>query len=96
MFDPGIPDVLVFDPGMSDSLVSAGRLLSLQVIPDVLVFDPGMSDSLVSAGRLMEVDYGVIFRTPLNAVSDRSPSAQFQLYGGSVTTSDGSTVIVME
>jgi len=66
------------------------------VIPDVSVFDPGMSDSLVSAGRLMEADYGVIFRIPSNADSDGFPSAQFSLYGGSVTTPDGSTVIVME
>jgi len=66
------------------------------VIPDVSVFDPGMSDSLVSAGRLIEADYGVIFRIPSNADSDGFPYAQFPLYGGSVTTSEGSTVIVME
>ena len=44
----------------------------------------------------MEADYGVIFRIPLNADSDGFPSAQFPLYGGRVTTPDGSTVIVME
>jgi len=66
------------------------------VIPDVLVFDPGMSNSLVSAGRLMEADYRVIFRILSNADSDGFPSAQFPLYGGSVTTPDGSTVIIME
>jgi len=66
------------------------------VIPDVSVFDPGMSDSLVSAGCLMEAVYGVIFRIPSNADRDGFPSAQFPLYGGSVTTPDGCTVIVME
>jgi hypothetical protein len=66
------------------------------VIPDVSVFDPGMSDSLVSASRLMEADDGVIFRIPSNAGSDGFPSAQFPQHGGSVTTPDGSTVIVME
>ena len=66
------------------------------IIPDVSVFDPGMSDSLVSAGRPMEADYGVIFRIPSNADHDGFPSAQFPLFGGSVTTPDGSTVIIME
>jgi len=55
-----------------------------------------MSNSLVSVGHLIEADYGVIFRIPSNADSDGFPSAQFLLYGGSVTTPDGSTVIVME
>ena len=66
------------------------------VVPDVSVFDPDMSDSLISAGRLMEADYNVIFRLPSNAVSDGFSSKRFPLYGGTVTTPDSSTVIVME
>ena len=66
------------------------------VIPDISVFDPNMSDSLVSAGRLMEADYNVIFRLPSKAATDGFSSKQFPLYGGTVTSPDGSTVIVME
>ena len=55
-----------------------------------------MSDSLVSAGRLMEVDYNVIFRLPSKAATDGFSSKQFPLYGGTVTTPDILTVIVME
>jgi len=55
-----------------------------------------MSDSLVSEGRLMEAEYGVIFRITSIVDSDGFPFSQFPLYGGSVTTPDGSTVIVME
>ena len=66
------------------------------VTPDISVFEPGMSDSLVSAGRLMMAHYGVIFQIPSNTDSDGFPFKQFSLYGGSVTTPDGSTMIVME
>jgi len=50
----------------------------------------------VLSHRLMEADYGVVFRIPSNVDSDGFPSAQFPLYGGSVTSPDGSTVIVIE
>ena len=50
----------------------------------------------VLSHRLMEADYRVVFRIPSNVNSDGFPSAQFPLYGGSVTTPDSSTVIVIE
>ena len=66
------------------------------VVLDVSVFNPDVSDSLISAGCLMEADYNVIFRIPSNAVSDGFSSKRFPLYGGTVTTLESSTVIVME
>jgi len=44
----------------------------------------------------MEAEYRVIFRITSNVDSDGFPFAQFPLYGGSVTTPDSSTVIVIE
>ena len=66
------------------------------VVPDVSVYDPGMSDSLVSAGRLMEAGYNVNFRIPSDALTGGFAPATFPLYGGSITTPDNLTVIVME
>ena len=66
------------------------------VVPDVSVFDPDISDSLISVGRLMEADYNVIFRLPSNAASDGFSSKRFPPYGGTVTTPDSSTVIVVK
>ena len=66
------------------------------VVPDVSAFDPDMSDSLVSAGRLMEKGFRVIFRIPSEADVDGFSSSVFPLYGGTITTPDGATVIVME
>ena len=66
------------------------------VVPDVSVYDPKMSDSLISAGRLMEAGYKVNFRIPLEAITDGFSSTKFPLYGGSITTPDNRTVIVME
>ena len=66
------------------------------VVLDVSVYDPGMSDSLVSAGRLMEAGYNVNFRIPSDALTDGFAPGTFPLYGGSITTPDNLTVIVME
>jgi len=66
------------------------------VVPDVYVYDPGMSDSLISAVRLMEAGYNVNFRIPDDAFTDSFAPATFPLYGGSITTPDILTVIVME
>jgi len=66
------------------------------VVPDVSVYDPGMSDSLISAGRLMEAGYNVNFRIPDDALTDGFAPATFALFGGTITTPDNLTVIVME
>ena len=55
-----------------------------------------MSDSLISAGRLIEVGYNVNFRIPGDALTDVFALDTFPLYGGSITTPDNLTVIVME
>ena len=65
-------------------------------VPDVTVYDPGMSDSLISARRLMEVGYNVNFRIPDDALTDDFAPATFSLCGGSITTPDNLTIIVME
>jgi len=65
-------------------------------VPDVTVYDPGMSDSLISAGRLMEAGYNVNFRIIDDAFTDGFAPATFPLYGGSITTLDNLTLIVME
>jgi len=65
------------------------------VVPDVFVH-PGMSGSLISARRLMEAGYNVNFRIPDDALTDDFAPATFSLYGGSITTPDNLTMIVME
>ena len=62
------------------------------VVPDVSLYDPGMSDRLISAGRLMEAGYNINFRIPGDALTDGFAMAT----GGSITTPDNLTVIVME
>ena len=49
-----------------------------------------------AVGPSMEADYNVIFRIPQNAANNDFSSKDFPLYGESVTTPDGLTVIVME
>jgi len=66
------------------------------VVPDVSVYDPGMSDSLISAGLLMEAGYNVNFRIPNDTLTDGYAPDTFPLHGGSITTPDNFTVIVME
>ena len=55
-----------------------------------------MSDSLISAGRLMEAGYNVNLRIPDDALTYGFTPVTFPLYGGSITTLDNLTVIVME
>ena len=62
------------------------------VVPDVSLYDPGMSDRLISAGRLMEAGYNINFRIPGDALTDGFAMAT----GGSITTPDNLTVILME
>ena len=66
------------------------------VVPDVSVYDPGVSDSLISAGHLMQAGYNVNSRIPSDALTDGFAPDTFPLYGGSITTPDNLTVIVME
>jgi len=66
------------------------------VVPDVSVYDPGMSESLISAGRLIEAGYNVNFRISGDTLTDGFAPDTFPLYGGSITTPDNLTVIVME
>jgi len=65
-------------------------------VTDVSVFDPGMSDSPISAGRPLDAGYNVNFRIPGDALTDGFAPATFPLYGGSITTPDNLTGIVME
>ena len=44
----------------------------------------------------MEVGYNVNFRIPSDALTDGFAPNTFPLYGGSITTPDNLTVIVME
>ena len=60
------------------------------------MYDPGMSDSLISAGRLMEAGYNVKFRIPDDSLTDGFTPATLSLYGGSITTPDNLTVIVID
>ena len=79
----------------AETIDQLGKSLIL-VVPDVSVYDPGMSDILISAGRLMEASYNANFRIPDDALTDDFAPATFPLYGGSITTPDNLTMIVME
>jgi len=66
------------------------------VVPDVSVYDPAMSDSLLPVGRLIESGFTVHHRIPSQATEDGFSLKTFPLYGGTVTTPDCKTIIVME
>jgi len=66
------------------------------VIPDVSVYDPAMSDSLIPVGRLIEAGFPVNHRIPSQANEDGFSLKAVPLYGGTITTPDGKTTIVME
>jgi len=66
------------------------------VVPDVSVYDPAMSDSLIPVGRLIKTGFTVIHRIPSQANEDGFCLKVFLLYGGTITTSDGKTIIVMK
>ena len=65
-------------------------------LPDVSVYDPAMSDSLIPVGRLIEVGFSVNHRIPSQANEDGFSLKAVPLYGGTITTPDGKTIIVME
>jgi len=66
------------------------------VVPDVSEYDPAMSDSLLPVGRLIEAGFTVHHRIPSQATEDGFPLKTFPLYGGTITTPDRKTIIVME
>jgi len=66
------------------------------VVPDVCVYDPAMSDSLIPMGRLIEAGFTVNHRIPSQAKEDGFSLKTVPLYGGTITTPDGKTTIVME
>jgi len=66
------------------------------VVPDVPVYDPAMSDSLIPVGRLIAAGFTVNHRIPSQANEDGFSLKAVPLYGGTITTPDGKTTIVME
>jgi len=66
------------------------------VVPDVSVYDPAMSDSLIPVGCLIEAGFSVNRRVPPQANEDGFSLKAIPLYGGTITTLDGKTTIVME
>jgi len=66
------------------------------VVPDVSVYDPAMSDSLIPVGHLIDADFSVNHRIPSQANEDGFSFKVIPLYGGTITTPDGKTIIVME
>jgi len=66
------------------------------VVPDISVYDPAMSDSIIPVGRLIEAGFTVNHRIPSQANEDGFALKAFPLYGGTITTPDGKTIIVME
>ena len=68
----------------------------LLVVPDVFVYDPAMSDSLIPVGRLIEAGFTVNHKIPSQANEDGFSLKTVPLYGGTITTTDGKTIIVME
>jgi len=55
-----------------------------------------MSDSLILVGRLIESGFWVNHRIPSQANEDAYSLKAVLLYGGTITTPDGKTIIVME
>jgi len=66
------------------------------VILDVSVYDPAMSDSVIPVGRLIESGFSVNHRIPSQANEDGFSLKTVPLYGGTITTPDGKTIIVMD
>jgi len=65
-------------------------------IPDVSVYDPAMSDSLIPVDRLIEAGFSVNHRISSQANEDGFSLKAIPLYGGTITTPDGKTIIVLE
>ena len=66
------------------------------VVPDVPVYDPAMSDSLIPVGRLIEAGFTINHRITSQANEDGFSLKTIMLYGGTITTPDCKTIIVME
>jgi len=66
------------------------------VVPDVSVYDPAMSDRLIPVGRLIEAGFSVNHKIPSQAKEDEFSLKGVALYGGTITTPEGKTIIVME
>ena len=67
------------------------------VVPDVFsVYDLAMSDSILPVSRFVEAGFTVHHRIPSQANDDVFPARTFLLYGGTITTPDRKTTIVME
>ena len=66
------------------------------VVPDISVYDPAMSDSLIPVGCLIEVGFTVNHRIPPQTNENGFSLKAIPLYGGTITTPDGKTIIVME
>jgi len=66
------------------------------VVPDVFVYDPAMSDSLIPVGRLIEAGFSVNYRIPSEANENGFSLKAIPLYGGTITTPDDKTIIVMK
>ena len=66
------------------------------VVPDVFVYDPVMSDNLIPVGCLIKGGVTVNHRIPVQANEDGLSLKAFPLYGGTITTPDKKTIIVME
>jgi len=66
------------------------------VASDVSVYDPAMSDSLILMGYLIETGFTVMHRIPTQAKEDGFSLKTVPLYGSTIMTPDGKTIIVME
>jgi len=66
------------------------------VVPDVSMYDPAMSDILIPVGHFIEAGFTVNHRIPSQANENRFSLKAVPLYGGSITTPDSTTIIVME
>jgi len=64
------------------------------VVPDVSVYDLAISDSLITVGRLIQA--GFTDRIPSQAKEDIFSLKTVPLYGSTITTPNGKTIIVME
>jgi len=65
-------------------------------VPDVSVYDPAMSDSLLPVGCLIKTGFTVHHRIPSQTTKNGFSLKTFPLYGGTITTPDCKTIIVME
>jgi len=98
---------LLMQPAMGPAKHMTGILMGVEtqdshgkpfvlVVPDISVYDLAMSDSLILVSRLIEAGFTVNHRIPSQANEDGFSLKAVPLYGGTITTPDGTTIIVME